>query len=78
MKKKKKKKTTNNKSFLFFNALLYMHCILKKELPWFLETSAYIIDPFIEERVHILNLDHFLQMETLCGDQNEQHEFYFC
>ena len=55
-----------------------MHCILKKELPWFLETSAYIIDHFIEELVHILNLDHFLQMEPLCGDQNEQHEFYFC
>ena len=45
-----------------------MHCILKKELPWFLETSAYIIDHFIEELVHILNLDHFLQMEPLCGE----------
>ena len=55
-----------------------MHCILKKELPWNLEAGAYIIDPSIEELVHILDLDHFWQMETLFGDQNEQHEFYFC
>ncbi len=67
----------SRKSYPFLRALLLKQCFLEKDLPWNFEAGAYKIDPFIDELVHILNLDSFGQMEPLRGDQNEQYEFYF-